>query len=348
MLPGLDLAWTEILGGFDAGNGESVLFLSQDRYLRYDQQQQRLLPDYPKSISDNWAGLGVDSDKIVGVLKWNTNRIHVFFNDGTYSRVTLSSQSVDSGYPRAITNGNWPGLGAFGQEITSILNYGTQYADVLLTNQRVARFDIAQDRVLPGFPKAMACDAMYRELLRSPDGQLAIACPPNLIVGPYLQHPSPNGMTLMVETEQQGTEFWYRPWGSQQDYSKITATTSSYDPLGLVREGRIEGLNSNTLYEYRVATEQGQYLSPSYAFKTYPVAGDGVNQGRFIAISDTQNGVHPVLRNLVRHGFMQHECEADNPVSCAQNIAGITIAGDITEVGGNRSHQIELRLVLPQ
>ncbi|MCH8497839.1 MAG: metallophosphoesterase [Marinobacter sp.] len=165
---------------------------------------------------------------------------------------------------------------------------------------------------------------------------------PGFIVHPYLQSPGHDTMTVMFETAQSLPEVWARPFGSGESFVKVSAETTSTD--GLVYRAPLRGLESNTLYEYFVLTqdaEQALRVSQPYAFKTWPRPGDGVEQVRIIALSDTQldrNYYEVVLSNVVAEGFLREECDGEQPHTCAENIAAITISGDVVQVGGNRSH----------
>ncbi|OZG71598.1 phosphohydrolase [Hahella sp. CCB-MM4] len=164
---------------------------------------------------------------------------------------------------------------------------------------------------------------------------------PAFIVRPYLQSPMPDQMSVMFETEQAAPEVWVRPFDGEGEFRQVDATTHSSD--GLVYRAVITSLESNTLYEYYVITRVGEepQVSQRFAFKTWPKAGDDVSQTKIIALSDTQldRDIYVnVLSNVVADGFLQHECDGDQPETCAENIAAITISGDVVQVGGNRTH----------
>ncbi|WP_431687714.1 metallophosphoesterase [Hahella sp. NBU794] len=167
------------------------------------------------------------------------------------------------------------------------------------------------------------------------------ATAPDFIVQPYLQAPASDQMTVMFETGESNAEVWVRPFDGKGEFTRVSAESHSLD--GLVRKAPIHQLSSNTLYEYYVVTKVlgEQRATPRYAFKTWPQAGDGVEQARVIALSDTQldrDEYAKVLTNVVNQGFLQHECDAAQPQTCAENIAAITISGDVVQVGGNRQN----------
>lgn len=165
---------------------------------------------------------------------------------------------------------------------------------------------------------------------------------PDFIVRPYLQAPGTDTMTVMFETENTEPEVWARVFGSGQEFHKVSGEVHSED--GLVYRAPLTALDSNTLYEYYVLTNDAegvQRVTQPFAFKTWPNANDGVTEAKFIALSDTQldkSIYEVVLHNVVTDGFMAHECDGSKPETCAENIAGITISGDVVQTGGNRGN----------
>lgn len=165
---------------------------------------------------------------------------------------------------------------------------------------------------------------------------------PEFIVRPYLQAPGSDSMTVMFETENTEPQVWVRPFGSSEEFLKLDAEVHSED--GLVYRAVASGLESHRLYEYYVLTNDAEGMervTQAFAFKTWPDASDNVEEARFIAISDTQLDreiYEVVLNNVVTDGFMTEECDGNQPQTCAENIAAITISGDVVQTGGNRSH----------
>ena len=168
------------------------------------------------------------------------------------------------------------------------------------------------------------------------------ATAPDFIVRPYLQSPGTDTMSVMFETQDSAPQVWARPFDTKGEFLKVTATAVSAD--GLVYRAPLTGLTSNTLYEYYVLSANGadtQNVTQAFAFKTWPAITDNVSEARFIALSDTQLDTasnEEVLRNVVKDGFMTIECNAAQPETCAENIAGITVSGDVVQTGGNRDN----------
>jgi hypothetical protein len=94
-------------------NGK-VYFFRGAHYLRYDIQQDRVDPRYPRSISGSWGGLdeagfagGVDA-----ILNWGNGKVY-FFRDDLYVRYDIQTNGVDPGYPRPIASA-WTGMSEAG------------------------------------------------------------------------------------------------------------------------------------------------------------------------------------------------------------------------------------------
>ncbi|KAF0813702.1 Alpha-amylase [Andreprevotia sp. IGB-42] len=161
---------------------------------------------------------------------------------------------------------------------------------------------------------------------------------PTLTIGPALQAPATDGVTVLMETAQSRPQVWVRRYGSADAFTRQNAAV--YPTDATVYHARLGGLQSNTLYEYYVRTESADgataYVSPRYAFKTWPKATDGVESAKFVVFSDTQDGRGTIFNDIVNQGVMKHDCDASQPVSCAQNVAGMLISGDMVASGNSR------------
>ena len=177
------------------------------------------------------------------------------------------------------------------------------------------------------------------DLSRLPSGPA-----PSFLVAPTLQHPGSDRMSVMVETSDTEPSVWLRKMGSTTPFSRVPMQAGSgIFSDATIRLAGLQNLASNTLYEYAVVTGSADApkVSPLYAFKTWPKAGDGVEQAKFIAIADTQDGRsingEMIARVIAEHGVMGNECDAADPVSCAENLAGLIISGDLVGSGNSRT-----------
>ncbi len=161
---------------------------------------------------------------------------------------------------------------------------------------------------------------------------------PTFSIAPSLQGPGPDRMTVMFESAQVKGEVWARPYGTGEAFRRFAAVPHPKDAT--VQHAALTELKSNTLYEYYVRTHSADaltaYTSQRYAFKTWPKAGDGVEQAKFVLFSDTQDGRGTIFTDIVNKGVIPLECESTDPVQCSEKIAGIIHHGDIVASGGSR------------
>jgi len=90
------------------GNGK-VYFFKGGQYVRYDIGEDRVDAGYPKFINnETWPGLpwtnGIDA-----AVNWGNGKVY-FFKGNQYVRYDIKEDRADKGYPKTITNENWPGL----------------------------------------------------------------------------------------------------------------------------------------------------------------------------------------------------------------------------------------------
>ncbi len=174
--------------------------------------------------------------------------------------------------------------------------------------------------------------------------QLSVPALQGFLVNPYLQNPGPSQMTVMFEPEDSAIgdamAVEYRVLGSK-DWQTTEAMRESINRLNLdagsdlgqsVYAARLNGLSSNTTYEYRVVTGAG--TTSTLRFKTWPQNGDGVPRGRFIVISDIQGNNREWLTRVFEQGVIRRDCNGD-VLSCVERFAGIIITGDLVDDGDN-------------
>jgi len=149
--------------GFDCvvnwGNGKAYMFLAA-KYLRYDIPGDKV--EAVRSIREDWHGtenLGIGGDfgpRIQAAMNMYNGKAYLFIGD-RYLRYDVAADRVDPGYPKPIA-GNWPGLDEAGFGFpTAAANWGNGKAYFFQGN-RYARYDLAADRVDPGYPRPIAGD----------------------------------------------------------------------------------------------------------------------------------------------------------------------------------------------
>ena len=139
---------------------------------------------------------------------------------------------------------------------------------------------------------------------------------PSFLVEPYLQSPSTDGMTVMWETLDDGSalEFW-------KDGETPVTVSAQKVPGRDICFVALEGLESNTLYNYRVITDQG--TDETYRFKTWPADGDDVEEFKIYIkthilgdpyyglpewATEVEESVLPIVRHLVGSNLINPQC----------------------------------------
>ncbi|MCX6581039.1 MAG: hemopexin repeat-containing protein [Candidatus Aminicenantes bacterium] len=85
-----------------------------------------------------------------GAVNWGNGKAY-FFKGNRYVRYDIPTDRTDPGYPKFINNENWPGL-PWKNGIDTAVNWdnGKVY---FFKGNRYIRYDIAADRIDPGYPK---------------------------------------------------------------------------------------------------------------------------------------------------------------------------------------------------
>jgi hypothetical protein len=92
---------------------------------------------------------------IVGGIHWPGNKVQFFYSDGTYARYDVKADKADAGYPQAISNKTWPGLGDYANRIVAAFDGADGKAYIVLTKGQYIRYDVKADRVDDGYPKSI-------------------------------------------------------------------------------------------------------------------------------------------------------------------------------------------------
>jgi hypothetical protein len=150
--PSLGVYADKIVAAFRKDNDKAYFFLSDGNYIRYDISSDEADANYPQPISnDTWPGLESYATNIVAALRWKGNRVYFFLDNGQYIRYNLANDSVDSGYPKAINNYTWPGLGDYATEIQSAVKWNNGRGYIFLKNQKYVRYNM-------GYPSEVNSD----------------------------------------------------------------------------------------------------------------------------------------------------------------------------------------------
>lgn len=155
--PELEPYADDIVAAVNLGNDTALFFLQNGEYLKYNLRKQRLIGQ-SREMRGGMSRLKPHAKKIKSAFKWNNDYAFIFLDDGQYLRYNTNKQRIDEGYPKKITNRNWPGLGPHAKKIDSVVSWGINKAYVFLDDGQYLLYDKYNDRVANGYPKTMSDD----------------------------------------------------------------------------------------------------------------------------------------------------------------------------------------------
>jgi hypothetical protein len=94
-----------------------VFFFSDDEYVRYDLQADKIDEDYPLPIQGNWPGMPFR--RVDAAVVWNNGKAY-FFSGDQYLSFDVAASKVDDGYPRPIKD-KWKFGSIFDQGIDAVV-----------------------------------------------------------------------------------------------------------------------------------------------------------------------------------------------------------------------------------
>lgn len=150
---GLESVASLITAAFKKNDGTSYFFLTDGRYINYNNILDKVRDGYPLPINEQtWSGLGAYATEISASLKWNGDKVYFFLNDGRYLRFDLSRDEVDPGYPKPVNNDSWPGMAGLGTKIVAAHKWDNHRAYFFLDDNTYVRYNITEDRSEPDYP----------------------------------------------------------------------------------------------------------------------------------------------------------------------------------------------------
>lgn len=109
--PGMAPYATQIRAALKWPNSKVYFFLADGSYLRYDMSNDSLDGGYPKPVNNStWPGMADYATEITAAHQWSSSRAYIFLTNQRYLRYSITSDQVDSGYPRTVNGNTWPGL----------------------------------------------------------------------------------------------------------------------------------------------------------------------------------------------------------------------------------------------
>ncbi len=161
---------------------------------------------------------------------------------------------------------------------------------------------------------------------------LAIA---DLLVEPYLQHPTPTSIVIGFET--QSDTAGEVLWGISPMLGNQTAGTWQTSSAGThIHHVQLTGLDPDTRYWYRAQTENTS--SSTWSFTTTPLP-DSEASLNFLAISDAQVGaIDTKLDEIINDGIIPFLLLDFGGQELATSTDFMIIPGDLVSTGSNHAH----------
>ena len=155
--------------------GDRVYFFKDGEYVRHKLDKNEADEGYPKPINDeNWPGLAPYAEQIDAAFT-RQNRTYFFLSDGTYLKYDLVNDRLFEGYPRPLDDENWPGLGAYRDQIESAVAFDEIYTYFFLKNGQYILYRFDKTQVVEGYPRIL--DGSEWQGLLLPDKYLTAAVP---------------------------------------------------------------------------------------------------------------------------------------------------------------------------
>lgn len=134
----------------------AYFFRNDQRYVRYAKVLDKADAGYPKDTNNgSWPGFDTHANKLVAAFEKDSSTSYYFFNNGQYIRYNNTLDKAEAGYPKVVNNDTWPGLENYANQITAALRWNNNKVFFFLENGQYLRFDLTNDRVDSGYPKAV-------------------------------------------------------------------------------------------------------------------------------------------------------------------------------------------------
>jgi len=139
---------------YDANDNTAYFFRSNGTYVKYNKLTNTAVAGYPQPVNNStWPGLGSYAGLIKATLHWDNQKAFVFLSDGRFLRYDMVTDRTDAGYPQAVTNTTWPGLGSYASKIAATVNWGNGKVYFFLSDGRYLRYDVATNKADAGYPR---------------------------------------------------------------------------------------------------------------------------------------------------------------------------------------------------
>ncbi|GAA5646648.1 hemopexin repeat-containing protein [Vibrio proteolyticus] len=135
-------------------NAKSYFFGQSGRYWRYDTVLDKTDSGYPTPVTDyNWPGLADYKQLIDAAFYKDANTVYYFLSDGRYLSYDVQADRVRDGYPKAVSDNDWPGLAPYADRIQAALKWQGERVYFFLRDGTYLRYNLSENRVDSGYPK---------------------------------------------------------------------------------------------------------------------------------------------------------------------------------------------------
>lgn len=148
--------------GIDAAlwrsSNDALYMFKGDQYVRFSKVEDGVDSGYPKPIKDGWQGLPAEFQTGIDAALMRKDANHIYFFKGKqYVRISNSSNTVDAGYPKLISEG-WKGVpDGFAKGINAAFWRESNDKIYFFKNGRLAghyvRFSKVEDTVDAGYER---------------------------------------------------------------------------------------------------------------------------------------------------------------------------------------------------
>ena len=144
----------DVNAGLSWNLSRGYFFRSDTQYVRYNKVLDKAEDGYPRAVNEsNWPGLGAYRENLVASFHKDSDTAYFFTHDGQYLSYDLNTDSVRDGYPKAVDETTWSGLGAYADNIVATLRWKGSKVYFFLEDGHYLRYDLVNDSVDSGYPK---------------------------------------------------------------------------------------------------------------------------------------------------------------------------------------------------
>lgn len=138
----------DVKGALDWSQARAFIFFNDLFYSRYNTAQDHADDGYPAPFTaSSWPGLQGLTQKVTGGVSKDERIAFMFLDDATYVRYNKVNDRVDDGYPKAINDSTWPGMGPYAALIQTAVRWPGDMMFFFLSDGTYLKFDLVKNSV---------------------------------------------------------------------------------------------------------------------------------------------------------------------------------------------------------